>query len=65
VDGAIAALLIDMEMPRAIANAFFMMARVPGLVAQVHEEQSRERPMRRIHPTDHTYDGPSARSLTE
>lgn len=65
VDGAIAALLIDMEMPHAIANAFFMMARVPGLVAQVNEEQSRERPMRRIHPTDHTYDGPSARSLTE
>ncbi|MCH8876037.1 MAG: citryl-CoA lyase [Chloroflexi bacterium] len=65
VDGAIAALLIDMEMPRAIGNAFFMMARVPGLVAQVHEEQIRERPMRRIHPTDHVYDGPEARSLTE
>jgi citrate synthase len=65
VDGAIAALLIDMEMPRKLANAFFMMARVPGLVAQVYEEQSRERPMRRIHPTDHVYDGPDARSLTE
>ncbi|MFQ5943096.1 MAG: citryl-CoA lyase [Anaerolineales bacterium] len=65
VDGAIAALLVDMEIPRAIANAFFMMARVPGLVAQVYEEQRRERPMRRIHPTDHTYDGPEARSLTE
>ncbi|MFV1859177.1 MAG: citryl-CoA lyase [Anaerolineales bacterium] len=65
VDGAIAALLIDMEMPRKLGNAFFMMARVPGLVAQVCEEQSRERPMRRIHPTDHVYDGPDARSLTE
>jgi len=65
VDGAIAALLIDIEMPRALGNAFFMMARVPGLVAQVYEEQSRERPMRRIHPTDHVYDGPDARSLTE
>jgi citrate synthase/citryl-CoA lyase len=34
-----------------------MMARVPGLVAHVYEEQTRERPMRRIHPTDHEYDG--------
>ncbi len=65
VDGAIAALLVDMDIPREIGNAFFMMARVPGLVAQVHEEQSRERPMRRIHPTDHIYDGPEARSLPE
>lgn len=65
VDGAIAALLLDMGIPRELANAFFIMARVPGLVAQVHEEQSRERPMRRIHPTDHTYDGPEARSLPE
>jgi citrate synthase len=65
VDGAIAALLVDLDVPRAIANAFFMMARVPGLVAQVHEEQTRERPMRRIHPTDNVYDGPEARSLRE
>ena len=63
VDGAIAALLIDMEIPRELANAFFSMARVPGLVAQVYEEQTRERPMRHIHPTDHSYDGPSDRSL--
>lgn len=62
VDGAIAAVLIDLDIPRELANAFFFMARVPGLVAQVYEEQTRERPMRRIHPTDHTYDGPSDRS---
>jgi citrate synthase len=64
VDGAIAALLLDLEIPRALANAFFIMARVPGLVAHIHEEQTRERPMRRIHPADHTYDGPEARDLT-
>jgi citrate synthase len=62
VDGAIAALLIDLEFPPEIGNAFFIMARVPGLVAQIFEEQSRERPMRRIHPTDVTYDGPEPRS---
>jgi citrate synthase len=63
VDGAIAALLVDMSIPSPLANAFFFMARLPGLVAHVYEEQSREKPMRRIHPSAHTYDGPSARSL--
>ena len=64
VDGAIAGLLVDLQMPRDLANAFFIMARVPGLVAQIHEELSRERPMRFIHPTDHEYDGPEPRQLT-
>ena len=63
VDGAIAALLVDLDMPRELANAFFIMARVPGLVAHVYEEQTAQRPMRRIHPTDHEYDGPAERSL--
>lgn len=58
VDGAIAALLFDLGIAPELANAFFIMARVPGLVAHIHEEQTREQPMRRIHPTDHTYDGP-------
>lgn len=64
VDGAIAALLFDLKMPRELANAFFIMARVPGLVTHIHEEQTRERPMRRIHPSDHTYDGPAPRDLS-
>jgi citrate synthase len=63
VDGAIAALLVDLGIPSPLANAFFFMARIPGLVAHVYEEQTREKPMRRIHPSAHTYDGPSARSL--
>jgi citrate synthase len=65
VDGAIAAVLYDLWIPREVGNAFFMMARVPGLVAHACEEQARERPMRRIHPTDHGYDGPDPRSLNE
>ena len=63
VDGAIAALLVDLEMPRELANGFFIMARVPGLMAHIHEEKSRMRPMRRIHPTDHAYDGPDDREV--
>jgi citrate synthase len=58
VDGAMAAILIDIEIPPALGNAFFMLARLPGLVAQIHEERTRERPMRQIHPSDHEYDGP-------
>ncbi len=63
VDGAIAALLIDLEVPPALANAFFIISRVPGLVAHYHEEIERERPMRRIHPTQHEYDGPGDRNI--
>lgn len=64
VDGAIAALLVDMEFPAELGNAFFIMARIPGLTAQVFEEQSRERPMRRIDPEEVGYDGPDERELS-
>lgn len=63
VDGAIAALLIDLNIPAELANAFFIMARVPGLVAQVYEEQQRQPPMRRIDSRESEYDGPPARSV--
>ena len=65
VDGAIAAILVDLDIPLSLANAFFILARVPGLVAHITEEQQREKPMRRIHPTDHAYDGPSPRRLAD
>ena len=58
VDGAIAAILIDMDIDPALGNSFFMIARLPGLIAHIHEEQSRERPMRVIDPRNHAYDGP-------
>lgn len=63
VDGAIAAILVDLGLAPEMANAFFLIARLPGLVAHSLEEQTRERPVRPIHPTDHSYDGPPARSL--
>jgi len=65
VDGAIAAILCDLEFPPELANALFMIARVPGLVAHVAEEKTRYKPMRKIHPTDHEYDGPAERHLEE
>ena len=63
VDGAIAALLIDLGFLPELGNAFFIMARVPGLVAQVYEEQRRQPPMRRIDPRESEYDGPPARGM--
>lgn len=57
VDGAIAAILLDMGIVPELGNAFFMMARVPGLIAHIREEQARERPMRVIDPRGAAYDG--------
>ncbi len=62
VDGAIAAVLCDLGIPSEIGNAFFIIARVPGLVAHIHEEKTRMRPMRKIHPADFEYDGPGERT---
>jgi citrate synthase len=63
VDGAIAALLCDLGIPAEIGNAFFIIARVPGLVAHIHEEKTRMKPMRKIHPADFEYDGPAERKI--
>jgi citrate synthase len=63
VDGAIAALLCELGIPPEIGNAFFIISRVPGLVAHVHEEKTRMKPMRKIDPEDFEYDGPPERKL--
>ena len=63
VDGAIAALLSDIGIPSFLANSFFIVSRIPGLVAHIYEERTRERPMRRINPLKTEYDGPPERSL--
>jgi succinyl-CoA synthetase alpha subunit len=58
VDGALGAILSDLGLDPRVFNGIFMIARTPGLVAHVTEEQTRERPMRRIDPVNHAYDGP-------
>ena len=63
VDGAIAAVLCDMGFDPSVGNAFFILSRVAGMVAHVQEERTRERPMRRIDPADHEYDGPPSREI--
>jgi citrate synthase len=65
IDGAIAALCGDLGIPPSIADALFIISRVPGIAAHAEEERARHRPMRQIDPKDHVYDGPSERRLPE
>jgi len=58
VDGAIAAVLCELNIPAELANAFFIMSRIPGLVAHVYEEKTRYKPMRKIDFYKAEYDGP-------
>lgn len=63
VDGAIAAVISDMGFDWRLGKGFFIISRVPGLLAHAYEELSRERPMRKLGPFPHDYDGPSDRKL--
>ncbi len=63
VDGAIAAIISDMHFDWRLGKAFFLLGRVAGLTAQVYEEQTTQKPMRKIFTTDCTYDGPKEKKL--
>lgn len=64
INGAIGAVLLELGFEPALMNGFFMIARVPGLIAQAHEEMNREEKMRKIIPNAHEYDGPPRRNVT-
>ena len=63
VDGAIAAVLCELDFPPGMGNGLFAIARTVGLTAHVFDEITAQRPMRRISPTAHEYSGPEERSL--
>ena len=65
IDGAIAAVCGDIGIAAEIANALFIISRVPGIAAQAQEERQREHPMRQIDPKDHVYDGATQRRMPE
>lgn len=65
IDGAIAAVCGDIGIPPEIANALFIISRVPGIAAQAQEERAREHPMREIDPKEHTYDGAGQRRVPD
>ncbi len=63
IDGAIAALMLDMGIDWRFGKAFYVIARSAGLCAHVFEEQTRERPFRSLPPEKIGYKGPPPRSL--
>jgi citrate synthase len=65
VDGAIAAIISDMEFDWQLGKAFFVLGRCSGLIAHVYEEMTTQKPMRRLCETEVEYDGPWERDLTE
>ena len=63
VDGAIAAVISDMGFDWRLGKGFFIISRVPGLLAHAYEEMTRERPMRNLGPPPFEYDGPGEREI--
>ncbi len=55
IDGALAAILVDLGLPAMVGKLLFIVGRVAGLSAEVLEEYTREKPMRIKIPV--AYDG--------
>ncbi|MDP3770381.1 MAG: citryl-CoA lyase [Candidatus Sungbacteria bacterium] len=65
IDGMTAGILSDLGFDPRMANGFFAIARLPGLVAHIAEEQAREKPLRRLSLEECVYDGVAPRQLYE
>jgi citryl-CoA lyase len=63
LSGAMAAALCELNYPPEVGNAFFLMGRLPGLVAHYVEERVREKPGRVVDASAVSYDGPASREL--
>jgi citryl-CoA lyase len=63
VDGAIAAVISDMGFDWRLGKGFFIISRVPGLIAHAYEEMTREKPMRQLGNNNFSYDGPADRDI--
>jgi citrate synthase len=61
IDGALAAILLELGLDWRLGKAFYVMARPPGFVAHAFEEQTRERPYRDVGWEHVAYDGPPDR----
>ncbi|MFQ5508926.1 MAG: citryl-CoA lyase [Leptospirillia bacterium] len=63
VDGAIAAILCDMGFDWKVGKGFFIIARIPGVVAHIVEEWSKEKPFRRLPEGSYAYVGDGLRAV--
>jgi len=55
IDGALAAILSDMQFDKEIMNSIFIIGRIPGLLAHIYEEQKNNEGLKRIAPEDEEY----------
>lgn len=55
IDGAMAAVLLDMGIDASLSQGIFMIARVPGLVAQIAEERESGEGIRRLEENEIEY----------
>ncbi len=63
VDGAIAAIILEMGFDWKIGMGFFLLPRAAGIIAHIHEEAIREKPFRRLSDSETNYDGHEERKL--
>ena len=58
IDGAQAALLLEIGFDWGLIKSVFILSRLPGLIAHSHEEMTKEKPYRRFEEEDVEYEGP-------
>ena len=63
IDGAMAAIVLDMGFAWQMAKGFFLIARVPGLVAHIYEEMMDDAGLRRLDSGAEEYIGEIDREL--
>lgn len=63
IDGAMAAILLELGLDPRLGKAFYVIARAPGLCAHVFEQQTTERPYRDVGWENVEYQGPPPRDL--
>lgn len=63
VDGAIAAVISDMGFDWRLGKGFFIISRVPGLVAHAYEEMIMQKPMRKLGNDNFSYSGQKDRTI--
>ncbi len=57
VDGPVAALMSELGLDWRIGKAFFVLGRMPGMIAHIQEEMIHEKPYRRVNEEDVEYIG--------
>ncbi len=63
IDGAIAAVMLEMGFDWKIGRGFFILPRTASIIAHVHEEACKEKPFRRLEDKETAYSGVKERKL--